>query len=116
VALQLRPLDRGSLYRRCRTEPFRICTGRIWGASQDANGLWVGEELLDTELQITAFGEDEGGEIYLASFGPNAGAIFRISEVPASSPTDPGSPPPTGTESGGDGGGGGDCFIASSAD
>jgi glucose/arabinose dehydrogenase len=90
-----------------------FCTGRIWGASQDASGLWVTEELLDTELQITAFGEDEGGEIYLVSFGPNAGAIFRISEVPASSPTGPGSPPPTASDSGGGGGGG--CFIATIA-
>jgi glucose/arabinose dehydrogenase len=90
-----------------------FCTGRIWGASQDANGSWVAEELLDTELQITAFGEDEGGEIYLASFGPNAGAIFRISEVPQSAPNDPGSPPPTAN---GGGGGGGGCFISIIAD
>jgi hypothetical protein len=52
-----------------------------WGASQDANGLWVGEELLDTELQIRAFGEQEGSGICLASFGPNAGAIFRIADA-----------------------------------
>jgi glucose/arabinose dehydrogenase len=91
-----------------------FCTGRIWGASQDVNGLWVTEELLDTELQITAFGEDEGGEIYLASFAPNAGSIFRISEIPQSAPNDPGSPPPT-ANGGGGGGGGGGCFISSIA-
>lgn len=90
-----------------------FCTGRIWGASQDASGSWVATELLDTDLQITAFGEDENGEIYLASFGPNAGAIFRISEIPQSAPTDPGSPPPTANDGGGGGGG---CFISSLAD
>jgi glucose/arabinose dehydrogenase len=88
-----------------------FCTGRIWTASQDAGGLWVAEELLDTELQVTAFGEDEGGEIYLASFGSNVGSIFRISEVPASTPTDPGPAPPTAGDGGGGGGGG--CFISS---
>ena len=85
-------------------------TGRIWGASQDANGSWIATELLDTDLQITAFGEDEGGEIYIACFGPNAGAIYRISEIPASSPTDPGSPS-TAANDGGRGRGGWMLYI-----
>lgn len=77
-----------------------FCSGRIWGARPDAQGNWTTTELLDMDLQITAFGEDEDGELLVASFFPGPGAIYRISEVAAQ-------PPPNG---GGSGGGGG-CFI-----
>jgi glucose/arabinose dehydrogenase len=86
-----------------------FCTGRIWGASQDAAGSWAAEELLDTDFRISAFGEDEEGEMYVAYLSSNAGAVFRISEVV------PDPPPPTQTDSGGGGGGGGGCFISSLA-
>ena len=85
-----------------------FCSGRIWGASQDAAGVWSADELLDTDFRISAFGEDEEGEMYVAYLSSNAGTVFRISEVV------PDPPPQTGT--GGGGGGGGGCFIASSAD
>jgi len=81
-----------------------FCSGRIWGAAPDAQGNWVTTELLDTDLQITAFGEDEDGELLVASLFPGPGAIFRISEVAAQ--------PPTG---GGGSGGGGGCFISAAA-
>ena len=81
------------------------CSGRIWGATEDALGTWSTEELLDTNLQITAFGEDEDGEIYLADY--TAGAIYRISGDAAASAANPGN-------SGGGGGGG--CFISIAAD
>ena len=84
-----------------------FCTGRIWGASQDAAGTWAAEELLDTDFRISAFGEDEEGEMYVANLSSIAGAVFRISEVA------PDPPPPTQTDSGGGGGGG--CFISSLA-
>jgi len=32
------------------------------GCFPGRNGSWIATELLDTDLQITAFGEDEGGE------------------------------------------------------
>jgi glucose/arabinose dehydrogenase len=82
-----------------------FCSGRIWGAAQDAAGSWTAEELLDTDLRISAFGEDEAGEIYVAYLSSNAGAVFRISEVV------PAPPPQTGS-----GGGGGGCFISRLAD
>lgn len=81
-----------------------FCTGRIWGASPDAQNRWSGTELLDTTLQITSFGEDETGELYVASLLPSPGAIYRISEIPVSSP------PLDGTGSSGSGGGG--CLIS----
>lgn len=85
-----------------------FCTGRIWGATQDAAGSWAAEELLDTDFRISAFGEDEEGEMYVAYLSSNAGAVFRISEVVTA--------PPPATDSGRSGGGGGGCFISSLAD
>ncbi len=86
-----------------------FCTGRIWGASQDAAGSWTAAELLDTDFRISAFGEDEQGEMYVAYLSSNAGTVFRISEVV------PDPPPPAQTDSGGGSGGGGGCFISSLA-
>lgn len=86
-----------------------FCTGRIWGASQDAAGSWTAAELLDTDFRISAFGEDEEGEMYVAYLSSNAGAVFRISEVV------PDPPPPTQADSGGGSGGGDGCFISSLA-
>ena len=53
------------------------CSGRIWGAVRSANGTWTTSQLLDTDLNISTFGEDQAGELYLASLG--TGVIYRIS-------------------------------------
>ncbi|MFO7461920.1 MAG: PQQ-dependent sugar dehydrogenase [Desulfatiglandales bacterium] len=60
-----------------------FCTGRIWGATEGVGGTFTATELLDTDLSITTFGEDEEGEIYVAHFSPTAGAVYRISEIQA---------------------------------
>jgi glucose/arabinose dehydrogenase len=52
------------------------CEGRIWGATEDGDGGWIVTELLDTNFRITAFGEDEDGEIYVADYGE--GKIYRL--------------------------------------
>ncbi|MEN9937857.1 MAG: hypothetical protein RLZZ387_4436 [Chloroflexota bacterium] len=41
-------------------------SGRVWGMRQ-AGGAWERAELLDTEMYISSFGEDEAGELYLTS-------------------------------------------------
>ena len=51
------------------------CTGEIWQLLSGTNTL-----LLDTSLNITSFGEDEAGEIYVV--GQN-GTINRLAFVPA---------------------------------
>lgn len=79
-----------------------FCSGRIWGAAQDAQGTWHADELLDTALQITAFGEDETGELYVASFLPAPGAVYSISEAP----------PPSTSPGAASSGGGGGCMIS----
>ncbi len=57
-----------------------LCTGQIWGASQDGLGVWSFTELLDTALMIATFGEDEAGELYVADF--MGGTVFRIVTAP----------------------------------
>lgn len=53
-----------------------FCSGRIRGLRH--NGItWENRLLLDSTLLISTFGEDEGGELYVADYA--AGAIFRIS-------------------------------------
>lgn len=54
------------------------CSGKIWGLKFE-NSSWQVNELLDTSLQISSFGEDEAGEIYLLDH--SAGILYRI-EVP----------------------------------
>ena len=51
------------------------CTGRIWGVRREA-GRWVNRLLLDSDLSISTFGEDEAGEIYAADHA--GGGIYRL--------------------------------------
>ena len=50
-------------------------SGRIWGLRRDG-GSWVSQELLGTGLNISTFGEDEAGNLYLADYG--SGRTYRV--------------------------------------
>lgn len=50
------------------------CTGYIWGLKQQDGQSQTGR-LLDTSLNITSFGEDEAGEVYVVD---RRGAIYRV--------------------------------------
>jgi hypothetical protein len=52
-----------------------FCTGRIWGLQFDT-AHWESIELLDTSLQISSFGEDEDGNVYVIDY--TTGDIYRI--------------------------------------
>ncbi len=52
-----------------------FCTGRIWSL-RHANNAWTSSLLLDTSISISAFGEDEAGNLYVASY--NTGQIFQL--------------------------------------
>ena len=52
------------------------CTGRIWGATTTGQ-LWGSTLLLDLPFLISTFGEDQGGELYVAEYAAT-GAIYRI--------------------------------------
>jgi len=41
--------------------------GRIFGLRRDADGRWEGALLAETRMPVTSFGEDEEGELYIAS-------------------------------------------------
>jgi hypothetical protein len=52
-----------------------FCTGEIWGGVQAGDGEWGRIDLLDTPHQISSFGEDAAGELYVAAIG---GTVYRI--------------------------------------
>ncbi|MFZ5828116.1 MAG: PQQ-dependent sugar dehydrogenase [Bacillota bacterium] len=51
-----------------------FCSGKIWGLKR-AGERWESSLLLDTELAVAAFGEDEQGELYVVDRG---GSIHRV--------------------------------------
>lgn len=51
------------------------CSGKIWGASQGSDGRWTTTLLLQTSLNISSFGEDESGELYVADLNGN---VYRL--------------------------------------
>lgn len=52
-----------------------FCTGTIWGAVQNG-AAWATRVLLDTDASISAFGEDQNGELYLADLA--GGQIYQV--------------------------------------
>jgi hypothetical protein len=53
-----------------------LCSGTMWSTARDAQGTWTVRQELSTGLTMTTFGEDEAGELYVAS--ADDGAIYRI--------------------------------------
>jgi hypothetical protein len=49
--------------------------GIIWAGTEGVGG-WTSEELADTSFRLSAFGEDERGELYLLA--RSAGTLFRV--------------------------------------
>jgi glucose/arabinose dehydrogenase len=88
---------RGSTYPRMQGVYFYgdFCSGRIWGLRQVA-GAWQATELLDTNLGISTFGEDEQGNLYVANY--NNGTILSVTDnQPAPTPTPTPTPTPAPT-------------------
>ena len=54
-----------------------FCSGRIWGLIYDGQEVSDNQLLLDSSLQISSFGEDEAGELYILSFDRK---IYRLRE------------------------------------
>ena len=51
------------------------CSGRIWGAMSNS-GQWSSSLLLDSSLNISTFGQDVNGELYVANV--SGGTVSRI--------------------------------------
>ena len=52
-----------------------FCTGTIYGLRRDFAGTFTSEKLVDTELLISSFGEDQKGELYVVDL---RGGLYRI--------------------------------------
>jgi glucose/arabinose dehydrogenase len=57
-----------------------FCSGNIWGLRQVAPGEWEIALLLDTDMNISSFGEDVDGEIYVVSY--SEGIIYHLNASP----------------------------------
>jgi glucose/arabinose dehydrogenase len=56
------------------------CSGRIWALYQTPDGAYHQAQLLQQNIQISSFGEDEAGEVYVA--GLDTGTIYRLTAQP----------------------------------
>lgn len=55
-----------------------VYSGRIWGLQQDG-GRWHNRLLYNAPFYVTAFGEDQAGNLYVAGF--DTGAIYPIKDL-----------------------------------
>ncbi|GAB4195991.1 MAG: PQQ-dependent sugar dehydrogenase [Roseiflexaceae bacterium] len=52
------------------------CSGRIWSLREVAPGSWQQTRLLDSRMNISSFGEDEAGELYLTDI--RGGTVYQL--------------------------------------
>lgn len=52
------------------------CSGRIWSLFQSPGGEWTINEVLDSDLMISSFGEDSSGELYVLDHVD--GIVYRV--------------------------------------
>ncbi len=57
------------------------CSGRLWAAARDRDGVWQTEVVLETGHQIGTIGEDDDVEVYWSDL--REGAIHRLIAEPA---------------------------------
>jgi glucose/arabinose dehydrogenase len=53
-----------------------FCSGHIWGLAARPDGSWLADELAQASISLSAFGEGEDGELYLADM--NGGIIYHL--------------------------------------
>ena len=60
-----------------------FCTGEIFGTVPRCDGAWESQVLLDAPFNITTFGEDSAGELYVSQYvgGSPAPATSRIHQL-----------------------------------
>jgi uncharacterized repeat protein (TIGR03806 family) len=61
-------------------------SGQIWGLNANGSGGFTAQELLDTNHNISSFGQDNSGELYVVNFG---GTLYRITDGGGGAPTGP---------------------------
>ena len=72
-------------------------SGTVWGATETGNNSWQRQALFNTGFLISAFGEDEAGELYITDY--EGGRVLRLvapdTDPSCSMPKPPPLPPPT---------------------
>jgi hypothetical protein len=53
-----------------------FCTGKIWGILPSGDGEWTVNPLFESGVNISSFGEDVFGELYMISHN---GSLYRLS-------------------------------------
>ncbi len=66
------------------------CTGRIWRAVEAGDGTWTSSKLVDSGYNISGWGEDAAGEMYIADHN---GSVYRLTPTPNPSPVEAGLSP-----------------------
>jgi glucose/arabinose dehydrogenase len=54
------------------------CTGRIWASYRDTAGEWQTNIFMNSQRQVSSFGEDEEGELYVLDY---RGSVLRFTAV-----------------------------------
>jgi hypothetical protein len=58
------------------------CSGRIWVTTQDSvSGSWIPSVLMKTSMNISSFGEDLNGELYVADLRGGVYAFFETTKT-----------------------------------
>jgi len=52
------------------------CSGDIWTLIPDGEGGWLNAMVLDTDMSVSSFGQDDAGELYVTDLGE--GSVYRI--------------------------------------
>ena len=52
------------------------CSGRIWGLALSGESSWRTAQLARADISLSAFGEDEAGELYVVDMGQ--GELFKL--------------------------------------
>lgn len=60
--------------------------GNVWSLVQTSPGVWSGELELDAGFNVSSFGEDQSGELYVT--GRNSGGLYRVTSAPYVLPPD----------------------------
>ena len=60
-----------------------FCSGRIWGLRHDGAAVTAQAELVKAPFQISSFGEDAEGELYVLGFD---GGIYTFATEPGEEP------------------------------
>jgi glucose/arabinose dehydrogenase len=52
------------------------CSGAVWATAPDGNDGWATYPMLQSGIQVSSFGEDEAGEVYVTDL--SGGGVYRL--------------------------------------